>query len=82
MQEHIESITEKLHRIYKEAGCDSRVMTVFNKFSSGRKCAVTRKKVMKAKHKFRKLNINCNKNNVAKQGKIYRNMMKKAKNRV
>ncbi len=36
MQKHIESITEKIHRIYKDAGCDSGVMTVFNKFSSGR----------------------------------------------
>ncbi len=36
MQEHIKSITENIQRIYKEAGCDSVVMTVLKKSSSCR----------------------------------------------
>ena len=91
-QEYMESITEKIHNIYKEAGCGSGVMTVFNSFNRGKlrkqspsqpwfnkKCAINRKDVMKAKHKFRKIKSDGNKTNLICKSKAYNNAIKIAK---
>ncbi len=92
-KEEMESVTPQIHSIYKEDSCDSGIISVFNNVHNkkykkkspsqpwfNKKCTVNHKEVFRAKHVYRRINSDCNRNKLTQERFEYRKVIKKAKN--